>query len=397
VTQGAVNFGYANFNMAGGVWTGITTKTQTCSGDWIQPAGTVTDNKVNLIMTGSGKTLTKQIGTGFYSLKISGTTVDSLGSMCLNVDIDVGGELSIASGKVFTAYLGPVPRHYVNLGTVNGPGTLRIFTYESSWSLSFGVVNAPVLIGLHSAAAASYVGTMLSSATLGDSLTVLSSSATHTITLDLNGKSLSATSITASTRGIITDSVGGGTITGPITVNGTGAVLTEGSGIPLNIDGALTLTSGTVTQAGPINVTGALTIGGGVWTGDGVNDIVHGGILAISGITPTASIFKSKNNHHIDIYGTTTQSSISLKPSYKDNVNIRAGTHTCDVGFHCDNLNISSGTTFVQNAGVPIVVCRKTSNSGTYTQNTVGMIVSGVRYFRKNLPINFPINVAKVG
>jgi len=132
--------------------------------------------------------------------------------------------------------------------------------------------------------------------------------------------------------------------------------------------GKLIHTTGTFTQVGPINVIGPIYITGWVFTGNGINPIYHTGPLTVTAITPTAAFFK--NCHTINAYGAISQGTLAYPSEYMDDVTIKAGTFTANALFHCKNLTIASGATFVQSANVPIIVCGSTTNSGTYTQNT---------------------------
>ena len=394
VIQGAVSFGVSTFSMAGGTFTGAgdATKTITFSGSFTVTAGTVTNYKIVAIFAGTGSIT----GANFLYIGISGTYSLESSAACYGTGagLDISGSLN---NKAELAYKGTANPTISGTVTQTGGAYLHFYLTYGNYNIGFtSTIDCDTTIDTGSSAAASGTATLTHDLIMTKSLTVKSSHASNTVTLNHAGYSLSASSITASTRGVITDSVGGGTITGPITVNGTGAVLTQGSTIPLRIFGALTLTAGTVTQVGPIWIGGAITVTGGVFTGDGINPIYHTGPLAVTSITPTAAFFR--NCHTINAYGAISQGTLAYPSEYMDDVTIKAGTVTANTQFHCKNLTIASGATFVQSANVPIIVCGQTSNAGTYTQNTPALIVSGAEYSIVNPPANFPVNCSnKVG
>jgi hypothetical protein len=341
VTQGAVDFGYSDFSMAGGTWTGTTSKWQTGFGNWIYSGGAISFSVLNLNLTGIGKTLTWQTGRVFYSLTITGTytATGSAGSnlYVYYVIIGINGHLTINSGLIFRPYV-YVGSGFSNLGIIDGAGTLDCWLYDADKTIIFGTVNCPVIVNLYSSPTASHILSLTANASLGSTLTIKSDSATYIMTLNLNGKSLTATSITAGTRGIITDSVGGGTVTcTSFTQNGV---------------------SSATTIAGTWNVNGAVSITAGTFTGSASYNFICTSSFSCSG-TLTADVLQlimttdatTLTLPNVNIYALTTNGSVST-------------TSTFSV---ISGLTVAGGKIFTVNTGTITLVDVTLSNSGTIT------------------------------
>jgi hypothetical protein len=219
-TQGAVDFGYSGLSMAGGTWNTAWNKIQTCSGNISQIGGVLDLPNWNLVMTGVGKTFVCTTWNNFLSFSVTGSVTINNGLPFYN--IHVTGTLNIGTG--FTLEVARYAGKMATLtGTFNGPGTLKLNYHDESKIDAFGVVNCPLVIYKWNSAG-DRVLTLGSSLVSLSSITLYSGNAVATMTLNLAGYSLSATTITASTRGIISSSVAGAKIvtTGVITVSANG-------------------------------------------------------------------------------------------------------------------------------------------------------------------------------
>lgn len=216
VTQGSVDFGYDDFSMAGGVWTG-SSKWQTCSSNWVKTGGTFTSYTSNVFFTNVNAIISSNSNLPFNQLRVSGLLNVMSGTAvavsCQYLDIDPGGIINISLGKTLNLYWGGggPTGYWYNDGTIMGDGTLA-FLSKIDYNLDLGVVDvSSVQFRLYVTATASKIFTLVNGF-VSSNIIVVSDHATYTMTLDLNGKSLSATSITVGARGIISSSVAGAEI-----------------------------------------------------------------------------------------------------------------------------------------------------------------------------------------
>ncbi len=222
VTQGAVDFGYSDFSMAGGTWTGVTTNWQTCSGNWIQTGGTVAYPYCCLKMTGATAILT----TSNYQWKLwvtGGVTIATVDAKLYtgSLVVSAGATISIPTGRsliVAGAVSGTIG---VTLdGVISGAGTLKLGTVAADNTISSSVTHTVNIIYMEKYTwnASPQKNTLLSSFVTTGAIIVWSETSGQTGTLDIAGYSLSATTITAGTRGIISSSVAGAKITASATI-----------------------------------------------------------------------------------------------------------------------------------------------------------------------------------
>lgn len=236
ITQGAVDFGYSDFSMAGGVWTGVQTQWQTCSGSIIRTGGTWSNAVAKLHMIGMGKTLSLASGTRLFSSWFSSSTTILVNCGVATSSGDEGtfivdGTITVNTGVVATwEYAGS----YTNTGVIDGAGTFKLSLRNGVGISSFalGVINCPITTQLATGTDNTMI--LTASAVLGSTISIGSGNA-NIFTLDLNGKSLDAAGlITASTRGIIKSSVAGARIDA-----GSIIVQTDGHIYGQNIEGII--------------------------------------------------------------------------------------------------------------------------------------------------------------
>jgi hypothetical protein len=192
-TQGAVDFGYVNYLHQAGTMTGVVTNTQTCSGNWVKPGGSLTADVLRLVLTGESATFSPNIGgPRFHQLVIDGNISLINGgnpwAEKLGLNVTSGSSLSIASGSMLQLrlYYG---YSYNNDGTIDGQGIVRYYFYNTNFNLEFGQVECDVVMELVSAATASRTVTLTADAQLG-SLSISSAHASNTITLLCDGHDL---------------------------------------------------------------------------------------------------------------------------------------------------------------------------------------------------------------
>ena len=194
-------------------------------------AGAITDNSLRLRALSDGATIsiTSGASTSFYqSLDIQGnTTMTNIGGY---TGLE-SGQFSIAIGKVLTvnaasfAINNNALQNMQNLGAIVVTGSAIICASSSSITCSLGAIDKVTILA-QAGASGNIIIKMRTPPTLGV-VTVNSAHATYTCSLDLNGKSLSASGlITVSTRGIISSSVPGATIKalGGVTVAANGSL-----------------------------------------------------------------------------------------------------------------------------------------------------------------------------
>lgn len=195
------------YSQAGGTFTGVTTKWVYCSGDFVQGGGTFTDGRTNLYFT-SNANITKRTSGGINTLKTD-ASVTFLGAespTIYNILILDGGEFVIPSARVVYMSFNSPSSKFVNNGVISGDGTLiykclsadsanpNIYLNDTNVNIAFtNIVIVNFVFGLYTDGHVK-------------SLTVSSGHAVSTCGLNLNGHSLTATTITVGTRGILSNS-----------------------------------------------------------------------------------------------------------------------------------------------------------------------------------------------
>lgn len=219
--QGAFDVFTGSVTMDGGTLTGNVNAWWTCSGDWIKTSGTHTGDVAKWILSGIG-TYSTNAATYFKYLQLTGTytATSSLVMSTSATGCDISGSLTVASTKSLSDFK---PQYTTITGTL--AGNYVIWNYN-------GVL--PSLIGDLSGCnlrVSQDGGTSSKTVSISNALLFLTVQVDHsgtsgTTTFNLNGHSLSATTVTASTRGIISSSVAGAklTATGTITAAANGQI-----------------------------------------------------------------------------------------------------------------------------------------------------------------------------
>jgi hypothetical protein len=169
-----------------------------------------------------------------------------IAASCSVPSISNAADILIDSAKVLTV-LRQGANTFVNTGTVRGPGTLSLMHKDADLITYLGKVSCALTLDLDAAAGASHTATLgLDGIT---ALTVQSSHAADTLTLDVLGHMLTAASLTVSTRGIVSSSVAGARLRigmGGITVAATGSLDRTNISV-IKDEGAFDMSAGTTT------------------------------------------------------------------------------------------------------------------------------------------------------
>jgi hypothetical protein len=261
------------FTMGAGTFTGVVSKIVYCSGNFAVTAGTVTTNVLCISMTGSGTSLIHQTANVFFKVIISSDVTvyrSTTGVMSVScIQINNGGNMIIPTTRTVTL-LAYSTWSYLNQGQISGAGTIEFRTYSTSISLSPGTIGcSAILFGrLSGATLGSPVVTLTSPMALTGTLTISSSDAEDSVTVDANGMDVSASSITIGTRGGL--HCGSGTITANILDSSVGYFNPDSSNFIFTGVGTLKLSSiqslyratfqGTTTLLSNAAVSGFLTI-----------------------------------------------------------------------------------------------------------------------------------------
>jgi len=202
------NWGGGAVTASGGTLTGAgsASVTLTSSGDVDLTGATVTADKLNLVMTGAGKTLTTT--ATLFGLKASAYT--NIAASCAitagagsHLTTDAGAFLNIANTKVLTLPLYADGATLVPNGPIGGLGTLAITMSDGDVSTRLGTILCPLTIASINTAAANRVLTVLDDPSLA-AVTVSSSDDDKTTTLDFAGRSANISgAVTIGTRGNI--------------------------------------------------------------------------------------------------------------------------------------------------------------------------------------------------
>jgi hypothetical protein len=309
ITQGAVDFGYADFSMAGGVWASAGTNWQTCTNSSIKTAGAIDNGKIKLKTSGT-VTLNLNIVSGSNLLQVlwvdSGTATETTRADARGLILSSGASLVIPNAVTSTIMIGVGGGYdkFTNNGSISatGTGVLKIFSYTNSANLLIlGTISCPLTIEKRNDAA-NHVIAISGNSSL-NSLTVSSLAAANTITLNLAGNSLDATTITASTRGIITN-------TGAASyMNSTGALTV--SGASASISGPIIVNAGSYVQSG---ASSSVSMGAN-WALTGGFDLTNGAFDAASfDISMTTLSVSGAGTMRSTVAGTvvTTSAAISV-------------------------------------------------------------------------------------
>lgn len=273
ITQSSnINIGAGGYYQASGTLTGSTSYTFTDAGSFYLVGGTIADQSVKLVLTGTGKIYSANIY--LYSASVSGSytsnTNFNVGYGSTSNTLSVSGTLTIASS--FT-----IRHYYVSVlsvtGTINGAGNM-IWQMQADQTVpaQSGSINVPLTIQISGSSAASRTLSFGASQSFGSSVTVTSLHATYTCTLNLGGYSLTSTSTTVGVRGIL---LGNGNVICSSnfdsyngTTSGAWSLTMTGTSSPYiktpagNTINGLTFTTTNLRLASNLNVTKTFYVGG---------------------------------------------------------------------------------------------------------------------------------------
>ncbi len=210
VTMGG-NWSVGSFSMSAGTFTGNTANLVTLYGSLTYSGGTIGSGTTNYQMMTDGSTFKWTGANAFGSFQASANVTITTFTLATeiasnkNIIVDAGKTLTIASGVTLRFSTWPAGATFTNNGVIAGPGTMAFDFYNADKTLIIEIINAPVKFELESGATGSYKETLMTNTAFGSTLTIVSSHASNTMTLDLSTSnySLSATDITIGTRGIL--------------------------------------------------------------------------------------------------------------------------------------------------------------------------------------------------
>ncbi len=210
ITQG-VNFSVTSYNQAAGIFTGNTANLVTLYGSLTYSGGTISSGTTNYQLMTDGLIFKWTGANTFGSMQVSANATITTFTLAneiasnKNILIDSGKTLSIASGATLRFSTWPLGATFANNGVIAGSGTIAFDFYNANKALIMGTINAGVKFELESSATTSCTQMLAANTGFGSTLVVISNHASNTMTLDLsaNNYSLSATSITMGTRGIL--------------------------------------------------------------------------------------------------------------------------------------------------------------------------------------------------
>jgi len=269
----------SDITISAGTVTSVTTAVWTCGGNFVKGTnGAISAALLNLIMTGSSKTVTSAT-IALYSLRVSDDTYWNVGNTPSNpnvygLTVDAGKNLYLTQNmEIPFGYTGA--QFYLNNnGIITGAGTFRINIHQASKVITFGTMNCPMYIFLHIDAAASRTLTLGANTVLGSTLSILSAHASYTVSL-LAGASNYQLQVagltTVSTRAILTQGTGTWTFNGGLTQSGVSSIFNQG---------------GTVSAA-------TIILSAGIYNGNGYELDVSGSLDSIgSTFSPGNSLLK---------------------------------------------------------------------------------------------------------
>lgn len=372
-----------------------------CSGNWYLNTGSFTYNTCTVNMTGTSKTINH--AGAFYSLNISGTISLLTSSFTTygSLTITSTGTLAIPTGLlvVYTA----VGATWTNRGSINGLGTIYLDYTTADTTITFGVVNTPVIFRGTAGENANRICTLGANTVFGSTVTINSVHASFTMTLDLGASaySLTATTISIGTRGKL-DARGVVTAT-TVTVNAAGVLSNSGAG---SIVGDLTVTGGTVTgTASTFGISGTTTDGAsgvmtqstGTWTfatfiqSGASSTFTQGGNIIANSMTFSAGTFTGLNTYTVSVSVTFTINSggtVATGTKVKlittaDGCTIVSGSTLANLDLN--TLTINGDTTLSGSRFVSTRYALTVASGKTFTLNYPFFVTdTGITYFTNN-------------
>ena len=182
-----------------------------CDGD-AQFLGDLSDNALNIIMTGEGSILRYPFSIRSLTLRANVSLPYGANQIIGSLNIPSGLTLTIGDGRSLQLYYAAVQNSKIYghiVGTESSSLIFRSFDSREICDLSSATINVPVIIYGMRDLQPDTIFKLSSNVNLGSFLTVYSIDTTNKLTIDLNGHTLTADSITVGTRAAI---VGDGTI-----------------------------------------------------------------------------------------------------------------------------------------------------------------------------------------
>jgi len=203
ITQTA-SFGIQSYYQLGGTFTGDVTKVLTDSGNFIQPAGTITNAKLQLAMTGLDKIM--NIMTTNYLRNV--TFLDDITTFgdIKPIQLYIGAGVILNNTYKFHYYPDYSYSHYLNLGTITGAGYFAFQFHGTTQYILPGDIDCEVY-AVNSPAAVNAKMILRGNTVFGGNLRVNDedTGTTKTFTLDGNGSTVGVAGTLYVYRGGIID------------------------------------------------------------------------------------------------------------------------------------------------------------------------------------------------
>ena len=430
ITQTA-SFSVTGYSQAAGTFTGSTSHTLSCSGNFIKTGGTVTGNVLKLTMTGDGTTVTG-IANIYVLTANANCTLTTTTEIRYSLVIAITKTLTLAAGTVNwqDTWTGGV---FTNAGTLAGPGTYSFLFHNADMTVTPGTLTCNIVVEAWPSATRDNILILAGPLITTGTLQVESQHAAWTMTLDptAGNYDISAAGITVLVRGIIngrasiiscvgTFDSSAGTFT-----QGTSTLITGANGnLKLAAAGCYNLRVAegvTTTLTAALNVYKDLRVIGTLTRGANTVSLLGAGEQTVSGYPDTAItvnstgpiIFHECSHDAADVTftagtcvwtgygkyitrGNLSISAISRKPNPFTDVQNLNGTLTLDAEARMKDLITDAGQTTVQSAGVQLGISGKIATAGTFTQNTPTKIVRA-RDIADSIPfpVQFCVNQPK--
>lgn len=194
------------FTMGAGTFTPVNTQWVFCHGPFVQTAGTITGDKLQLEITDGDLTLVSGIFQRVFHLKtvgvVNATTTNPANALCVQSLSNYGNLYT--TRDINLNWVTSTGHVYVNNGTITAKDI--IFQMRaSSFSIYFGELNANLKLLLEAGANGNKTLTALNDLSV-KALNVSSGHASYTLALDMNGRRLVCPAIVIDTRGVLINS-----------------------------------------------------------------------------------------------------------------------------------------------------------------------------------------------
>lgn len=203
LTQGDVDIGIGagGYLQEDGTFAGNAARRVYCAGTF--SPGALVLNSLNLVMIGTDTAITSTTVSFLRSLTVSADMTIPEGVVVRARQITIESMATVENrGRLIQTTRADVPYLFVNMGDLYGPGIFSFYSHVSDITWIPGELRCDVLMSM-SGVGQGHRTITLGAPLLASALEVRSEHSTYTLTLDLNGHSLTAASVTVGERGNI--------------------------------------------------------------------------------------------------------------------------------------------------------------------------------------------------